>query len=203
VVPDAIVWGYTGGPKAAPGTYQVRLSVGEWSQTRPLQVLKDPRVRTPQEEFDEQLELMLDMRADLDRIYRGVRAARSLRDQARDLLKRLADAGQDVGALAGDVAAVAEKLTAIENELMQTKNEADQDVENFPTKVDNQLAYVYGLVGEADARPTAGQRERAADLEREAEAILSRLDQVIARDVAALNAAARDRGAAPVIAPRR
>lgn len=203
VVPDAIVWGYTGGPKAAPGTYQVRLSVGGWSQTQALQVRKDPRVRTTQQEFDEQLELMIDMRADLDRIYRGVRVARSLRDQARDLLRRLADAGQAVGALAGDVAAVAEKLTAIENELMQTKNEADQDVENFPTKVDNQLAYVYGLVGEADARPTAGQRERATDLKREAEAILSRLDQVIAADVAALNLAARDRGAVPVIAPRR
>jgi hypothetical protein len=181
----------------------VRLSVGEWSQTQPLLVRKDPRVRTTQEEFDEQLELMLEMRAGLDRIYAGVRAARSLRAQTRDLVRRLAEAGRDVGALARDAATLAEKLTLIENDLMQTRNEADQDVENFPTRVDNQLAYVYGLVGEADARPTAGQRERAADLEREAQAILARLDDVVAREVAAFNAAAQAQGAAPVIPPKR
>jgi hypothetical protein len=106
-----------------------------------------------------------------------------------------------VATVRGLAQTVADKLTAIENDLMQTKNEADQDVENFPTKVDNQLAYVYGLVGETDARPTAGQRERAADLKKEAQSILARLQQVTATDVAALNSAAAAQGAAAVIAP--
>ena len=38
VAPDTIVWGYTGGPRAAPGVYQVKLSRGAWSQTQPLTV---------------------------------------------------------------------------------------------------------------------------------------------------------------------
>jgi photosystem II stability/assembly factor-like uncharacterized protein len=202
VAPDTIVWGYTGGPKASPGTYQLRLSVGDWSQTRPLQVLKDPRVQTTQTEFDEQLEMMLDMRADLDRLYDGVRAVRSLREQSRDVVRRLGESGRDVAALARSAAALAETLTAIENELMQPKNEADQDVENFPTKIDNQLAYVYGLVGEADARPTAGQRERAADLKKELDAALARLAQTVSGEVAAFNAAAQRLGAAAMIVPR-
>jgi photosystem II stability/assembly factor-like uncharacterized protein len=201
VAPGTIVWGYTGGPKASPGAYQLRLSVGDWSQTQPLQVLKDPRVHTTQAEFDEQLEMMLDMRADLDRLYDGVRTVRSLREQSRDVVRRLGEAGHDVTALERSAAFLAETLTAIENDLMQPKNEADQDVENFPTRIDNQLAYVYGLVGEPDARPTAGQRERAADLKKELDAALARLAQAVAGEVAAFNAAAERQGAAGLIVP--
>ena len=203
VVPDAILWAYTGGPKAAPGTYQVRLTVDGQSQTQPLRVLKDPRASATSAEFDEQLELMLDIRADLDRIFGGVRTVRALREQARALAQRL-EGGGSPGAPAVRKAAeaLAVQLDGIENELMQTRNEADQDVENFPTKVDNQLAYVYGLVAETDGRPTAGQRERAADLETELDAVLARLQKILEEDVAAFNAAAEAAGAAPVIPPR-
>jgi photosystem II stability/assembly factor-like uncharacterized protein len=203
IVPDAILWGYTGGPKAAPGTYQVRLTVDGFTQTQPLRVLKDPRTSATSADFDEQLELMLDIRADLDRIFGGVRTARALREQARALAQRLEDGGASgAPAVRKAAEALAVQLTAIENGLMQTRNEADQDTENFPTQVDNQLAYVYGLAGETDGRPTAGQRERAADLKKEAAAILRRLDEVVARDVAALNALAADAGAAAVVVPR-
>jgi hypothetical protein len=202
IVPDAIIWGYTGGPRASPGTYHVRLSLGDWSQTQPLVVVKDPRVAATQADFDEQLELMLDMRADLDRIYGGVRMARSLREQSLALVQRLAEAGQDVSAIRKSAQGVADALTAIENDLMQTKNEADQDVENFPTKLDNQLAYVYGLVGETDARPTAGERERAADLKKEAGTVLARLQSVIATEIAGLNAAAAEKGATAILVPK-
>ena len=33
-----------GGPWVAPGIYQVRLIVGDWSATRPVRVLPDPRL---------------------------------------------------------------------------------------------------------------------------------------------------------------
>ena len=82
---------------------------------------------------------------------------------------------------------------------MQPKNEADQDVENFPTKVDNQLAYVYWYVDLADARPTEGQRERYIDLKEELRVILSRLQTLINTDLAAFNDKVREMGVAPVI----
>ena len=42
---------------AAPGTYQVRLTVGEQSQTVSFDLVKDPRVDATQEDFDAQFEL--------------------------------------------------------------------------------------------------------------------------------------------------
>ena len=53
------------GPLVVPGTYQVRLSVGEWTQSRPLEVRIDPRVAAEgvtQADLQEQLDLSLKVR---------------------------------------------------------------------------------------------------------------------------------------------
>lgn len=199
IVPDAIVWGFTGGPRAAPGTYQVKLMAGDWSQTQSFRVLKDPRIPTTQAELDEQLDLLLEMRDSLNQTYDGVQTVRSLRRQIKELVKRVAEAGYDIGELEAASESLTEQLTAIEEELMQPKNEADQDVENFPTKVDNQLAYVYWFVDMADARPTDGQRERYLDLKEELRVILSRLQTLMDTDLGAFNDRVREMGVAPVI----
>ncbi len=53
------------GPLVVPGSYQVRLSAGEWSQSRPLEVRLDPRVAAEgvtQADLQEQLDLALRVR---------------------------------------------------------------------------------------------------------------------------------------------
>ena len=53
------------GPLVVPGSYQVRLSAGEWSQSRPLEVRIDPRVAAAgvtQADLQEQLDLSLKLR---------------------------------------------------------------------------------------------------------------------------------------------
>jgi hypothetical protein len=53
------------GPLVVPGSYQVRLSVGEWSQSRQLDVRIDPRVAADgvtQADLQEQLDLALKLR---------------------------------------------------------------------------------------------------------------------------------------------
>jgi hypothetical protein len=85
---------------------------------------------------------------------------------------------------------------------MQPLNAADQDVENFEQMIDNQLAYLYWFVDDADHAPTEGQMQRYADLRGELDAALARLDAAIAEDLAALQSLLRERGAS-VILPRR
>jgi photosystem II stability/assembly factor-like uncharacterized protein len=200
-VPGAIVWGFTGGPRATPGTYTVKVSAGEWSMTQPLALLKDPRVQTTQLEFEEQFELMLKMRDSLNEIYDGVRIVREVRRQAKDLIGTHRQACRDVGGLEKAAASLFEKLTKIEEELMQPKNTADQDTENFPSKLDNQLAYVYMKLDSTDNRPTDGQKERFQDLEREKAALLTQLQFIIDTDLAAFNGMIQQSGAPPIILP--
>ncbi|GIS81241.1 MAG: hypothetical protein CM1200mP14_28070 [Gammaproteobacteria bacterium] len=40
----AVVWGYTGGVVAPPGTYRVRMTIGEQVQEQSFQLLPDPRI---------------------------------------------------------------------------------------------------------------------------------------------------------------
>ncbi|MFP4081826.1 MAG: VPS10 domain-containing protein [Candidatus Aminicenantes bacterium] len=201
IVKNAVVWGFVGGPRAAPGTYQVKLSAGDWSQTQSFKILKDPRIETPQSEFDEQLDLLLRMRESLNQIYDGVRMVREIRHQARDLIQRLVRAGRDVSELQKKAHSLCGKLTKIEEKLMQPKNTAEQDVENFPTKLDNQLAYLYWKVDRTDNGPTKGQIERFHDLEREKEALLSELKSVIDSDLAEFNTMIQRMSELPIIFP--
>jgi photosystem II stability/assembly factor-like uncharacterized protein len=200
-VPGAIVWGFTGGPRAAPGTYTVKISAGEWAQTQPLEILKDPRVQTTQAEFDEQITLLLKMRDSLNEIYDGVRIVREVRRQAKDLIETLRQACREVGDIQKAADSLFEKLTKIEEELMQPKNSADQDTENFPTKLDNQLAYVYMKLDSTDNRPTEGQKERFQDLEREKAALLTQLRFIIDTDLAAFNGMIQQLGTPAIILP--
>ena len=38
--PKSVLWGSAAGPRVPPGTYQVKLTMGEWSQTREFEVLE-------------------------------------------------------------------------------------------------------------------------------------------------------------------
>jgi hypothetical protein len=180
VAPDTIVWGFTGGPAVPPGDYVATLTAGSWKQSRPLRVLADPRLPWTADDYAAQHRLATLCRDSLDRLYGAVRALRSARSQAADAVKRLRDSRRDAGPLEARAAALAERTSALEDELMQPRNQADQDVENFPTKIDNQLAYVYGLVSEWDAKPTQGQDDRVRDL-------VARLDEALARVKTALD----------------
>jgi photosystem II stability/assembly factor-like uncharacterized protein len=202
VVPDAIVWGFTGGPKAVPGTYRARLTAGGFTEERSFRIVEDPRIQTSAADLREQLDFMLAMRASLDETYDGVRRVRELRRQVGALVERAAEAGLDASELrkAGDAAIAG--LTGVEEDLMQTRNSADQDVENFPTKLDAQLAYVYWLVDQSEARPTEGDKERYEDLKKELRAVLARLDAVVVHELASFEALAREKGVAPVLVPK-
>jgi polyhydroxyalkanoate synthesis regulator phasin len=116
-----------------------------------------------------------------------VKQIRSVRQQAHDLTGKLAASGKDVSELKKSSDSLWQKLTAIEDELMQSRNEADQDTENFPTKLDNQLAYVYTHLDFGDNRPTEGQKERVNDLNKEIDVQLAKLKAIIQTDVAAFN----------------
>jgi len=195
-----VVWGYTGGPKVVPGNYSVRLTVGEWTDTKTFRLLKDPRNDTTQEELEEQFAFMQEIKAAIDELYETVETIRSVKQQLSELGKRAEKAGYGKE-LQEDADALSEKLTAIEEELVQPKNESDQDPLNFPPVLDNHFIYVYGYVGGADARPTQGARERFADLKKELESLLGKYDAVIKDDVAAFEKQVKAKGIPRILAP--
>ncbi|MEJ2319730.1 MAG: glycosyl hydrolase [Gemmatimonadales bacterium] len=200
IVEDAVYFGPTFGPMVAPGRYQVRLTIGDWSQTRGFELLPDPRVTLTAAEREAQYELMTRVRDRIQEAHDAIRTLRSVREQVKAQAKLAEEAGFGDG-FEAQADSIASRLTAVEEQLMQTKNESRQDPLNFPPRLDAQLVYLYGVVGSADAPPTDGAYERFDDLSQELQVVLSELREVLDGEVAAFNAALAASGAPAIIVP--
>jgi hypothetical protein len=147
----------TQGPVAPPGTYSVRLTVGEQSpQTVPLRLLKDPRSTATEAELAEQFALALEIRDQTSEANNAVRTIRNVKGQ---LERRRLEAGTRGAQVERAARALTTELSSIEAEIYQVRNESSQDPLNFPIRLNNKIAALSGVVGSAEAKPTAQSRE--------------------------------------------
>ncbi len=197
---DAVLWGRAQGPRVPPGNYTVRLSLGEWTAERALEVRGDPRLDTTLADWDAQYELARKIWRGLGESHRALARLRDARSQVDGLAKRLEAAGRGEG-VDEAARAVREKLTAIEERLYQTRSESSQDVLNFPPRLDNQLLALLGTVSGPEARPSDGATARYQDLRAELDELLAELEAVFAGELAAFNELVAGKELPPVIVP--
>ena len=200
-VPGAIFWaGSVDGPIAAPGRYQVRLTVGDTSWTEPFEIRKDPRVAATQEELDAQFDLLLKIRDQLSRTHVGINQLRDVRAQVEGWEKRV-EGRDDAQSVRAAAAALKKTLTEIEEELIQARSKALEDPLNFPIKLNNKLASLSGAVASADTAPTKQAYAVYDDLTNTIGLHLITLSTVIETDVSEFNEAV-SRLQLPAIVPQ-
>ena len=198
--PGMILWaGDTRGPKMVPGTYQVKLTVdGGKALTQNFEVKADPRVATTTADYTKQLELSLKIRDKLSETHNAIIQIREVRRQVEDLLKRVA--GQPNFKVVNDAGmALNKNLTAVEETLYQTKNQSNQDPLNYPIRLNNKLAALGGVVGSAEAAPTAQSYAVYDELVTQIDAELQKLAQIMRTDVPAFNQLVRDQNIPAVV----
>jgi hypothetical protein len=145
------------GPMVAPGLYRIRLSMGVFSEERPLKVLSDPRLvkdGVTDAMIAEQTRLLLDIR---ERIT-----------QTRGVLQKLNDARTT--AQADTTPAGAARVKAIDTVIAKI-----QTASGFypqPMLID-QFAAVARMLGQADQKPGRDAYERFNDLVKELEIVKS------------------------------
>lgn len=185
--PGLILWsGELRGPRAVPGTYQVRLTVDGKTLTQPFDILRDPRIQTTPEEFARQFTLLSKIRDKLTETHNAITQLREVRRQVDDLLKRVAD-HPEAKPVADGGRALNAKLTAIEEELYQTKNQSSQDPLNYPIRLNNKLAALGGIVASADSAPTDQSYTLYEELVARIDAQLRLLNQVMTADLKTFN----------------
>jgi hypothetical protein len=190
--PGLIMWaGSTRGPLIVPGTYTVRLTVGDKTQSQQFVVNNDPRLKTTPAEFSAQLSLSLQVRDKLSQVNQAVVDIRAAKKQLEDYAARLKDdaAAKKVADAARDLD---KKLTAVEEELYQIKNQSSQDPLNFPIKLNNRLAALLGVIQSTDAGPTKQSNVVYEGLASEANAQLRAADKLLKDDVAQFNKLVKD-----------
>lgn len=189
---SAIIWGYTGGVKAPPGSYYVRLSVGDETVSQQVDVLEDPRIAADisQEDYEAQLSLGLEIRDAITEVHETIGEIRSVKEQVAWMRTRSED--EELSARADSVL---QELSMWEDQLMQTRNRSGQDVLRFPPRLDNQMVENYGYVtgmdsyisGGREGRPNEAAYTRWSDLEAEWAELKTQVENALDREVERFN----------------
>lgn len=210
--PDAVVWGYTGGVKAPPGTYAVRLSVdGGTPQEQSLRVLGDPRLtEVTQADYDEQFRMGLEVRDSISAVTQAIDNLRAIREQVEQVVDRAEAAGQSA-TLEPLADTLQTKATEVHEEMQQTKNQSGQDPIRFPPKLDNQFIELYNYVtgvdgyiaGGPEGRPNPGAYERLGDLNTDWAAVRGRYLGILQDELARFNEAVERLGLPAIVLPQQ
>jgi photosystem II stability/assembly factor-like uncharacterized protein len=199
-IPTGIVmWGggrgFTPGPKAAPGTYTVKVSAGDWSQEQTFRLSSDPRLPAVSEaDAMEVQKLATAVGAQTKTLYDTLAKLRDARKQAADSAEK---AGK-TGPVASAEKTLREKSLAVEGDITQLHGEASQDALNFPGRLDNQWVALYSYLAGLERKLTKAATDRYADLRAPTDDVLRRAQTVLTTDVAAFNAVASKAGASTI-----
>ncbi len=164
------------GPLALPGDYTVRLTVNGHSFRAPLHIQMDPRLKTPAIGLQEEFTLEIRLSELLTRCSQAALQARSVREQ----IKKLPTANT-----VADAVKAFDKRVAL---LLEGPEEPSENTKPEPTlrSVGGDARTLYGMVGQADAAPTAAQKSAASALDERGALVVKRWEEIKA-GVAALN----------------
>ncbi len=191
LVPDLVsmvIRPSTPGPRAVPGKYQVKLSVGDWSDSKELTVLPDPRWKNiSQNDYQKQYELALEITGLITESHDMIRNVRALKNQVNGMVGLAMKAGYSEE-IKNQAEALTTRLTAVEDKLIQNKAESSQDAINYPRVFTNHIGRLYGVLNNSQDEPTGGVLERYEDLKVNFKAFQEELQKTIDEDLSAFNA---------------
>ena len=193
--PDMILWGgSTNGPEAAPGRYQVRLTVDGKALTQPIVLKRNPWHEATDADLLAQQNLALQIRDKLSEANSAIMQIRGIKTQVTDRLTKSSD---DKLKTTGD--RLSGNLSVVEEDVYQVRNQSGQDPLNFPIKVNNRLASLLGVVSRSDAKPIANALPIFEDLKAELKVETDHLQKIIITDLPAFNAELKRLGLDPIV----
>ncbi|HEY6823893.1 MAG TPA: hypothetical protein VI195_05595, partial [Steroidobacteraceae bacterium] len=151
------------GPIALPGEYTVRLTYEGQTQTAPLVLKLDPRVKGPAEGLQQKFALSLEVYHDQDALHRAVNDIRTFKAE-------MAAASKPSGGKSGSAALTAEgdslvqRAAQIEAVLMQVNIKGSEANLNYAGMLNEQIYSFAELLDDADTAPNRPQVDTYAGL---------------------------------------
>jgi photosystem II stability/assembly factor-like uncharacterized protein len=157
--PGAFYYGEApGGPLALPGDYQVKLTVGGKSQTVPLHLAIDPRIKDAEPMVSKQFELSAKVANRISDLHQAINEIRGLKTQIQSLHKRFGDDTRLKPALeAAD--GLVKKMSAVEEQLIQVNMKGSEGNLAFPNMLNEAFYSFHRMIDFANYGPTKSQYE--------------------------------------------
>ena len=153
----------TRGIRAVPGNHTVVFTDGRRTVSQTLQVLIDPRWTCSEADLQAQFQLSKQCEGLLQDVHRMIGQIRTIREQVKSL-EAWGTRDNSKPSWLNQSQQLTTAINELENQLIQTKSESRQDPINYPSMLDDQIAYLYSIVNAQDDRPTPGCYERYDDL---------------------------------------
>jgi hypothetical protein len=167
---------------ALPGNYQVKLTVGDKSQTAPLHLAIDPRNKGAEAAVQKQFALATEVNDSMSRLHQAVNEIRDIRSQIQTLHKRFGDDAQLKPALAA-ADDLDHKMSEIEQKLIQVNMKSSEGNLAFPSMLNERLDTFSHTIENGDTQPTQGQLNVFQMLSSQLEEQLKKWAQLKAEDV--------------------
>jgi photosystem II stability/assembly factor-like uncharacterized protein len=183
-----------------PGTYTVKLKVGDQELTQPLEVRKDPSSGGSEQEIQTQVKLLADLQGDLNRAVDMINRIEVVRSQLQNLRSVLS--GEERTAdTRGAADSLEQKFIALEETLHQLKlTGRGQDGIRWPIKLAGQIVYLANGIASSDFAPTTQQNEVHQLFEQQLATLKSQIDRLVSEDLARFNELLRQRNIGNVVA---
>jgi photosystem II stability/assembly factor-like uncharacterized protein len=171
------------GPEAAPGEYEVKITVGDQSQTQTFEIRKDPRVSTTPEDYRKQLMFLLAARDKLSEANQAINRIRNVQQQVQAALQKA-----KADAPAADAAHKLDDQLGVQlHKLYEPRFTGfDDQTLIYPLKLNNRIAALQGYV-QGDFAPTDQAQEVLEKLTAELDQTLAQVKQSLDTWLPALN----------------
>ena len=172
------------GPHAPPGTYIVRLTAGDQTQTQEFEIRKDPRISATREDLQAQFDLLIGIRDKIEETHDAINKIIGVKRQVDEWVGR---AGSDAAKEAVSKAAeeLKGKLSAVEDELIQYKTVEGLDRISHPARLNAKIREIGLVPSTADYAPTKGTLDVFGDLSARLDVQFDALKEVIDNDLPA------------------
>lgn len=174
------------GPLVVPGMYQVKLTVDGHTQSAPLEVKLDPRVKATQADLEKQLALALQVRDELTAVHEAVMQMRDLHSQIQSLRKRLAGDANAREVLSSSET-LDKKVISVEEDAAGWKVEPKRYSLNYPQALDDDLQMLNYYLDEGDGVPNQPLYEVFTEISQQLSGSLERWRNIKNNDLVAFN----------------
>lgn len=194
-----IMWGANlMGPRAVPGDYKVRLTIGDKMQEADFKILPDPRISATQEDLIAQFNFIKEANDKISEAHQTIIDIRNIKKQLDGYVNLLKD-NPDAKEVVDKAKSISAELTKVEEELYQTKNQSNQDPLNFPIKLTNKLGAVASLVASGDNAPTTQSYEVKEEIGKKVETELTTYKKIRDTELPIFNKLVREKAIEPIV----
>ena len=141
------------GPKAVPGSYKAKFTVGETTSEHTFTILKDPRLKTTQEELQRQFDFLIEVRDEVSKAHDAMNEIRGIRQNLNYLQEQIGEK-EEYQELREFSESFDSDMGVIENNIHMTKNQSFQDPLNYGIRLNNRLAFLMQDQQRGDYPPT-------------------------------------------------